>query len=199
MVGFNRRFAPLAVKMATFFKNRREPLFARYRINAGYIPLSHWIHDPAQGGGRIIGEGCHFIDFITFLVGNAPVEVKALALPDQGKYAQDNVTITLSFSDGSIGTIDYLSNGDKSFPKEYVEVFCAGQVAVLDDFRELSLIQNGKRKVERSLLRQDKGHRAEWEAFISAIQSQGNPPIPYDQIIGVTQASFQVMQSLKGE
>lgn len=199
MVGFNRRFAPLSVKMAAFFENRHEPMFAHYRVNAGYIPQSHWVHDPAQGGGRIIGEGCHFIDFLTFLVGNSPLAVHAQALPDQGKYTQDNVTITLTFPDGSLGTIDYLANGDKSFPKEYIEVFCGGQVAALDDFRKLSLIKNGKREVERSFLRQDKGHRGEWEAFISAIQAQGNPPIPYDQIIGVTQASFQAVESLKGK
>lgn len=199
MVGFNRRFAPLAVKMAEFFKDRHEPMFAHYRVNAGYIPQSHWVHDPIQGGGRIIGEGCHFIDFLTFLIGNTPITVHAQALPDQGKYTQDNVTMTLSFPDGSIGTIDYLANGDKSFPKEYVEVFCGGKVAVLEDFRKLSLVKNGRRKVERSLLRQDKGHRGEWEAFISAIQSRGNLPIPYDQIIRVTQASFEAVKSIKGE
>jgi predicted dehydrogenase len=198
MVGFNRRFAPFSVKMADYFSHRPEPMFVHYRINAGYIPLSHWVHDSAQGGGRIIGEGCHFIDFVTFLVGSSPTVVHAQALPDNGKYNQDNVTITLTFPDGSVGVIDYLANGDKSFPKEYIEVFCGGQVAVLDDFRNLTMIQNGKRKVERSLLRQDKGHRAEWEAFVSAIQSQGNPPIPYAQLIGVTQASFQVVKALKG-
>ncbi len=196
MVGFNRRFAPFAIKMADFFAHRHEPMFIHYRINAGYIPSSHWVHDPIQGGGRIIGEGCHFIDFVSFLVGNSPAAVHAQALPDSGKYNQDNVTITLTFPDGSIGTIDYLANGDKSFPKEYVEVFCGGQVAVLNDFRSLTMIQNGKKKTERSLLRQDKGHLAEWEAFVSAIQSQGNPPIPYAQLIGVTGASFLAVKAL---
>ncbi len=199
MVGFNRRFAPLAKKMAGFFEGRHEPMIAHYRINAGYIPPSHWVHDPLQGGGRIIGEGCHFIDFLTFLVGSPPTAVRAQALPDNGKYNQDNVTISLSFSDGSLGTIDYLANGDKSFSKENVEVFCGGQVAVLDDFRRLVMIQNGKRKVKRSILRQDKGHRGEWEAFISALHTQGNPPIPYEHIIGVTQASFLAVKALKGE
>ncbi|MBN1536608.1 MAG: bi-domain-containing oxidoreductase [Anaerolineales bacterium] len=199
MVGFNRRFAPLAVKMAGFFTHHREPIFAHYRVNAGYIPLSHWVHDPTQGGGRIIGEGCHFIDFLTFLVGSPPVDVHAQALPDIGKYAQDNVAITLSYADGSICTMDYLANGDKSFAKEYVEVFCGGQVAVLDDFRKLILIKNGKRQIAQSYLRQDKGHRSEWEVFINALQNQSKPPIPYDQIFGVTRASFKAAQALKGK
>jgi len=196
MVGFNRRFAPFTQQLAKHFKDRTEPLFVHYRVNAGYIPLSHWVQDRQQGGGRIIGECCHFIDFITFLAGSAPIDVHANALPDLGKYCQDNVTITLTFADGSLGVIDYLANGDKSLPKEYAEVFCGGKVAILDDYRELIMIGNGKRKVKRSLLRQDKGHREEWEAFLSAIQNQGNPPIPYDQILGVSRACFMAVEAL---
>lgn len=196
MVGFNRRFAPFTQQLAKHFKDRTEPLFVHYRVNAGYIPLSHWVQDHQQGGGRIIGECCHFIDFITFLAGSAPIDVHANALPDLGKYCQDNVTITLTFADGSLGVIDYLANGDKSLPKEYAEVFCGGKVAILDDYRELIMIGNGKRKVKRSLLRQDKGHREEWEAFLRAIQNQGNPPIPYDQILGVSRACFMAVEAL---
>ena len=125
-VGFNRRFAPLAIELAQFLSGRTEPLHVHYRVNAGYIPPNHWVHDPLQGGGRIIGEGCHFVDFITFLVGAAPVSVSAHALPDIGKYREDNVSMTFTFPDGSIGVVDYLANGDKSFPKERVEVFCGG-------------------------------------------------------------------------
>ncbi|MCX6034702.1 MAG: bi-domain-containing oxidoreductase, partial [Chloroflexi bacterium] len=101
-VGFNRRFAPLAIQLSKFLTNRTEPLHAHYRVNAGYIPLNHWMHDPAQGGGRIIGEGCHFVDFLAFLVGAAPVSVSAHTLPDNGKYHEDNVSMTLAFPDGSI-------------------------------------------------------------------------------------------------
>jgi predicted dehydrogenase len=197
MVGFNRRFAPLAQKLKDFLVDTKEPLVAHYRVNAGYIPLNHWLHDPEQGGGRIIGEGCHFIDFLAFLVGATPSEVSAQALPDAGRYFQDNVVITLSFPDGSIGTLSYLANGDKAFPKEQVEVFCGGRVAVLDDYRSLTTVSNGKRRVERSRLRQNKGHFGEWEAFTQSILTGGEPPIPYDQIFGVTRTTFATMEALR--
>ena len=117
-----------------------------YRVNAGQLPLDHWLHDPEQGGGRIIGECCHFIDLMTFLVGRSPVSVSAAALPDDSRYRQDNAHLTFIFPEGSIGTLDYLANGDRSFPKERFEVFHAGQVGVIDDFRSLELVQDGKRK-----------------------------------------------------
>ncbi|MFZ5821663.1 MAG: bi-domain-containing oxidoreductase [Chloroflexota bacterium] len=194
-VGFNRRFAPLARSLSSFLLPRNEPLYAHYRVNAGYIPLNHWVHDPAQGGGRIIGEGCHFIDFIAFLVGAAPVSVSAVALPDGGKYREDNLSMTFTFPDGSVGVVDYLANGDKSFPKERVEVFCGGRIAALDDFRELTTVRDGKKKKERRT--QDKGWKDEWVAFARAIREGGPPPIPYEQLIGVTQASFAAVESIR--
>lgn len=194
-VGFNRRFAPLARSLSSFLLPRNEPLYAHYRINAGYIPLNHWTQDPAIGGGRIVGEGCHFIDFITFLVGAAPLSVSAVALPDHGKYREDNLSMTFTFPDGSIGVVDYLANGDKSFPKERVEVFCGGRIAVLDDFRRLEMVQDGRRKTIKGA--QDKGWKGEWEAFSGAIREGGAPPIPYEQLIGVTQATFTAVESLR--
>jgi predicted dehydrogenase len=170
---------------------------AHYRVNAGFLPLTHWLHDPEQGGGRIIGEGCHFIDFLTFLVGTPPVSVTARALADQGRYREDNVILTFAFADGSLGTVSYLANGDKSFPKERIEVFCGGRVAVLDDFRSLEIIQDGQRKIHRSRLRQDKGHRAEWEAFARAILEGGAPPISYDHLFGVAQATFAAVEATR--
>ena len=196
MVGYNRRFAPLSRKLYDFIKLRRDPLVAHYSINAGNIPLTHWVHDPIQGGGRIIGEGCHFIDFLTFLVGSPPISVQAYGLPDDGRYREDNVIIVLVFSDGSLGTINYLANGDKAYPKERVEVFSSGRVAVLDDFRTLETVHQGKRQVSRSTLRQDKGHRGEWVAFSTAILSGGPAPIAYEQLFGVTEASFAIMDAL---
>ncbi|MEA3439444.1 MAG: bi-domain-containing oxidoreductase [Chloroflexota bacterium] len=196
-VGFNRRFAPLAIRMKAFLLDRSEPLVAHYRINAGYLPLTHWTQDPDQGGGRIIGEGCHFIDFLTFLVGSPPVAVTAHGLPDDGHYQEDNVVITLSYPDGSLGTVSYLANGDKTFPKERVEVFCGGRVAVLDDFRSLETVSNGKRQTYRARLRQDKGHHGEWLAFRDAILNGGPAPIPYDQIVGVTRGTFAAVQSVR--
>jgi len=195
MTGFNRRFAPLAQSLSSFISPRTEPLYAHYRVNAGYLPLSHWTHDPNIGGGRIIGEACHFIDFITFLVGAPPVSVTAHALPDDGKYREDNVSMTFTFPDGSIGVVDYLANGDKSFPKERVEVFCEGMVAALDDFVSLQILKDGKKKEERRA--QDKGWRNEWIAFAKSIREGGPPPIPYEHIIGVTKSTFAAVESLR--
>ncbi len=194
-VGYNRRFAPLARRLAAHFAHRVEALYMHYRVNAGYIPLNHWTQDPHLGGGRIIGEACHFIDFLTFLVGTPPVTVTAHALPDGGKYREDNVSMTFTFSDGSIGVVDYLANGDKSFPKERVEVFCGGKIAVLDDFRALELVSDGNRKTTRSAL--DKGWRDEWLAFSKSIREGGGPPIPYEQLIGVTRAAFAAVESIR--
>ncbi|MEW6241151.1 MAG: bi-domain-containing oxidoreductase [Chloroflexota bacterium] len=194
-VGFNRRFAPLARSLSSFLFPRGEPLYVHYRVNAGYIPLNHWTQDPNLGGGRIIGEGCHFIDFLTFLVGAPPVNVTARALPDGGKYREDNVSMTFTFPDGSVGVIDYLANGDKSFPKERVEVFCEGKIAVLDDFRTLQMINDGNKKEERRA--QDKGWRDEWISFAASIREGGEPPIPYEQLIGVTRAAFAAVESIR--
>jgi len=195
-VGFNRRFSRLSNSLKEFLHDCGEPLYVDYLVNAGYLPLTHWLHDPAQGGGRIIGEGCHFIDYITFLVGTPPVSVAASALPDGDRYSQDNVSITLRFPDGSIGHVAYLANGDRNFPKERIEVFSAGSVAVLDDFRSLEMVYDGRRRVIRSPGGQDKGHMRAWEAFLDAVSSGAEPPIPYDQLIGVTWASFAAVQAL---
>ncbi len=195
MAGFNRRFAPLVRKLFQFLKGRQEPLYVHYRVNAGYIPKDHWTQDPVQGGGRIIGEGCHFVDLISYLVGSIPVNVRAQSLPDNGKYCEDNMTMTFQFEDGSIGVVDYLANGDKSFPKERVEVFCAGKVAVLDDYRTLETIANGKRH-KFFTFKQDKGHGAEMVALVEGIRS-GIVPIPYDHLIGVTKATFAAVESIR--
>ena len=196
-VGFNRRFAPFAIRLKEFISNTGEPLSLHYRVNAGPLPLSHWLHDPAVGGGRIIGEGCHFIDFLTFLTGSLPQSVTAAHLPDAGIYNQDNVHLTFTFSDGSIGTLTYLANGDKSFAKERVEVFSAGRVGVLDDFRSLELVRNGHRQSFASRLRQDKGHAALWKAFLSAAEQGTIPPIPYSDLVGVTRASISATKSIQ--
>ena len=197
MVGFNRRFAPLAQKLFDFFMPRQDPFVVTYRINAGNIPLTHWVHDPLQGGGRIIGEVCHFIDFLTSLVGTPPISVRAHALPDDNRYREDNTVMIFTFADGSLGTVSYLANGDKAYPKERVEVFAGGRIGVLDDFRTLELVHQGKRRMIRSVLRQDKGHRLEWEAYSTAILSGGPPPIPYEHLFGVTEAAFAALNSLR--
>ncbi|HNS38109.1 MAG TPA: bi-domain-containing oxidoreductase [Anaerolineaceae bacterium] len=197
MVGFNRRFAPFAIRLKDFLSARAEPLMAFYRVNAGYLPLTHWLHDPQVGGGRIIGEGCHFVDFLTYLVGTPPVAVSVEGLPDGARYREDNVTLRLRFADGSLGTILYLANGDKSFPKERVEVFCGGRAAALDDFRTLDLVRDGRHQVFQSRLRQDKGHRAGWEAFLRSLKPGSTAPIPLVDLFAVTRTTFAAMDSLR--
>src|SRR6266540_4057926 len=204
ITGFNRRFSPLAQNLKSQIANRQHlhrtqvqvsSIYAHYRVNAGYIPLNHWTQDPSLGGGRIIGEACHFVDLITFLVGAPPVSVTAHALPDNGKYREDNVSMTFTFPDGSIGVVDYLANGDKSFPKERVEVFCAGQIAVLDDFVFLRTVKNGKKKEIKGA--QNKGWVDEWKVFAKAIREGSEPPIPYEQLIGVTKSTFAAVESVR--
>jgi predicted dehydrogenase/threonine dehydrogenase-like Zn-dependent dehydrogenase len=196
-VGFNRRFAPLAIQLKTFYEGVHEPVSMYYRVNAGPLPMDHWLHDPGQGGGRIIGEACHFIDFLIFLLGVPPIRVQSKGLPDDERYQEDNVLLTFEFPDGSVGTIAYLAAGDQAFPKERLEVIGGGRVAVLDDFRRLETFSRGRRRVHRSWLRQDKGHRTIWQTFANAITNGGPPPIPYDQLFAVSMASFAAVESLR--
>jgi predicted dehydrogenase/threonine dehydrogenase-like Zn-dependent dehydrogenase len=196
-VGFNRRFAPLIQNLKSQISNRVEPLHAHYRVNAGFIPANHWTQDPAIGGGRIIGEACHFVDVLTFLVGTAPVSVTAHALPNNGKYSEDNVSMTFTFADGSVGVVDYLANGDKSMPKERLEVFCGGMVAVLDDYVSLTTVKDGKKKVESGA--QDKGWRGEMAAFADALKAGKEPPISYEHLIGVTKSTFAAVESIRSK
>jgi predicted dehydrogenase/threonine dehydrogenase-like Zn-dependent dehydrogenase len=195
MVGFNRRFAPLAVRLKSFLHDVREPLALHYRVNAGFLPADHWLNDPQQGGGRIIGEVCHFVDFLCFLTGSSPVQVETRSLPNPGRYSNDNVLCSLCFENGSQGTISYLANGDKSYSKERIEVFGGGSVAVLEDFRRLELVRGGKKRVFRSLLRQDKGHRGEWREFVKSIQTGAESPIPVREIVNSMLTTFALEQS----
>lgn len=196
MVGYNRRFAPMAVALKEFVAGLGEPLMMQYRVNAGYIPGVHWVQDPEQGGGRIVGECCHFMDLLAHLAGAPPVHVDARALPNGGRYRDDNVVITLEFADGSLGTVTYVANGDRAYSKERLEVFGGGAVAVLDDFRTLVLVRSGRRATERSWWRQDKGHRNEWRAFAAAVRAGGPPPIALEELVATSLASFRAVESL---
>jgi predicted dehydrogenase len=197
MVGFNRRFASLSKALKRFIESTPGPKVMTYRINAGPLPSNHWLYDPVEGGGRIIGEACHFIDFLTYIANALPIKVRTIGVDSDMPDHEDNVIIALDFADGSIGSISYLASGDRSFSKERVEVFGGGKVAVLDDFRSLELVTDGKRSRQRSRLRQDKGHKAEWEAFVKAIQTGGPPPIPYEDMIAVTKTSIAAVKSLR--
>ena len=195
MVGFNRRFAPMAVQLKQFLSKIQEPVAIQYRINAGYIPADHWVNDPEQGGGRILGEVCHFVDFLCFLAGATPVEVRGLTVGNPGHYSMDNVIANLKFAGGTVGTISYLANGDKSASKERLEVFGGGSVAILEDFRRIELVRQGRKQVARSRASQDKGHKAEMQAFVEAALGKTPPPIPIEQIIGSTLATLRLQNS----
>ena len=197
MVGYNRRFAPMARQLKAFLTDVQEPLVMEYRINAGFIPRDSWVHDPDQGGGRVVGEVCHFVDFLTFLTGSLPVNVHTRALPNGDRYRDDNLVATVEFADGSLGTIAYVANGDQRFPKERVEVFGGQSTAVLDDFRRLELVRNGHKKVRRSRLRQDKGHQGEWEAFVACVRDGTPLPISFKETVSCTLTTFRIMDSLR--
>jgi len=196
MVGFNRRFAPHAIKLREFFASRSDAIFIRYTVNAGFIPQNHWVHDPQIGGGRIIGEACHFIDLIGFLTGSYPGTISVVCLPDSGKYHQDNCSITIQYEDGSLGVVDYFANGDRSYPKERVEVFCEGKIGVLNDFRELTLVKNGNKQIFKDRFQQDKGHTGELIALVESVKS-GIPPIPYQQLFATSMVTFAALRSLE--
>jgi predicted dehydrogenase/threonine dehydrogenase-like Zn-dependent dehydrogenase len=196
MVGFNRRFAPMAARMKSFLAPISEPLALHYRINAGYLPPDHWVNDREQGGGRILGEVCHFVNLLMFLAASPIVEVEARSVGNSGRYSGDNVLASLRFANGSEGTISYLANGDRAFSKERVEVFGGGSAAVLEDFRRLELVRDGRKETIHSRWRQDKGHRGEWAAFVQAVQQQNRSPIPLEELICSTLATLRVDESV---
>jgi predicted dehydrogenase/threonine dehydrogenase-like Zn-dependent dehydrogenase len=194
MVGFNRRFAAMAQRIKDFLAQAGGPLAMHYRVNAGALPKDHWIEDVEQGGGRILGEVCHFVDFLSFLCGAAPTAVSARCL---NSTSGQDVIASLEFADGSQGTISYLCSGDRAFSKERVEVFGGGSVAVLDDFRRLELVRRGRKSSSRAWLRQDKGHSAEWKGFCESIQDGRPAPISFEEIAASTRATIRIVESLR--
>jgi predicted dehydrogenase/threonine dehydrogenase-like Zn-dependent dehydrogenase len=196
-VGYNRRFAPMAARLGEFAAAAGEPLMVHCRVNAGPLPSTHWLHDPAVGGGRIVGEGCHFVDLLSFLTGSLPVRVRATGVPGGGRYREDNVSLALDFADGSVGTITYVASGDRALGKERVELFGGGLAGVLDDYRALELHRGGRTHREKNRLRQDKGHQAEWEAIARALRG-GAPPIPLESLVATSLATFAAVRALRG-
>ena len=198
MVGFNRRFAPHVVKMKSLLAGVREPKAFVMTVNAGAIPREHWTQDSAVGGGRIVGEACHFIDLLRFLSGSPIVGFQAAAIENAagGGVTEDKASITLQFQDGSIGTILYLANGHKSFPKERLEVFAGGRILQLDNFRKLSGF-GWPGFGHMRLLRQDKGQKACAAAFVRAIEQGADSPIPFDELIEVSRVTIEVAEALR--
>ncbi len=195
MVGFNRRFAPQVVRMRDLLAPLREPKTFVYTVNAGVIPSDVWVHDPVSGGGRIAGEACHFIDLLRFLVGS-PItswRVATVGLTGGLRVAEDKASITLTFADGSIGTVHYIGSGSKAFPKERLEVFVGGRVLQLGDFKTLrGWGWPSFRKFD--LRRRDKGHAAALAAFVGALRRGGVSPMDWSEILEVSRVTVDVAE-----
>lgn len=189
MVGFNRRFSPYAKRIKELTTSRRNPLLVHYRVNAGYLPPDHWTQK-REGGGRIIGEACHFFDFFEFLTGARPKKIEAQSISPRKKdiLGHDNFSATISYEDGSVCNLLYAALGNKNLPKEYTEIYCDGKVFILDDYKKLTVIggQGGLKTWH-----QDKGHFEELQAFAHALRD-GKFPIPLEELFSVTETSFEV-------
>jgi len=194
MVGFNRRFSPLAVRVREAVAGLG-PILVTYRVNAGALPAGHWANDPGTGGGRLIGEGCHFFDLCSFLTGDAAiVEVQARAAGRSRGPAEDFV-VQLSFGDGSVAQILYTAKGDPRLGKERVEVHAGGVSAIIEDYRAGSIHRGGK---TTKLTQAGKGHAEEVQALLSAVRSGGPPPIALPVLLAVTRATFEAQRQLQG-
>lgn len=193
MVGFNRRFSPHIQKIKKLFDDN-QPKAINYRINAGMIPFDHWIQDKEVGGGRIIGEVCHFVDLAMFIAGSFPDSLNANAMIDP-RGLLDTLIINMSFENGSIANVSYFANGSKELKKERLEVFSNGVTAVMDDFKELLIY--GKILKKSILINQDKGHKEEVTQFLNAIKGGKPAPILFDDIYWSTKMSFDIIKSIQ--
>ncbi len=190
MIGYNRRFAPHTMKMKELLKPIKGRKSMIMTVNAGTIPAGHWTQDPDIGGGRIIGEACHFIDLLRFFAGSGIASSEIVRMDNK---IGDTVTIQLGFRDGSIGTIHYFANGNRRFPKERLEIFAGQKVLQLDNFKTLKGYGfKGFRKMK--LWRQDKGHRNEIKAFIDAVRDGKPSPIPFEEIVEVTKITLELSE-----
>jgi predicted dehydrogenase/NADPH:quinone reductase-like Zn-dependent oxidoreductase len=197
MVGFNRRFAPQTVKMKFLLTGLDAPKALLMKVNAGAIPAEHWTQDREVGGGRIIGEACHFIDLLRYLTGSPIVGAQAASLGGAAGL-EDSATMTLSFADGSIGTVHYLTNGHKSFPKERLEAFCGGRILQLDNFRTLKGF-GWPGFAKMNLWRQDKGQYRCVAAFVHAVETGGDAPISFEELREVSRVTIELAEILAGD
>jgi len=198
MVGFNRRYAPHVVKMKKLLESHRSPKSIIMTVNAGAIPGEHWVQDTLIGGGRIIGEGCHFIDLMRHLVGHKITDFTATMIGNVPgvEIREDKASITLSFEDGSFGTIHYLANGGSEFPKERIEVFCDNAVLQMDNYRVLTGYGWTSFK-KMKLFKQDKGQKACAKAFIESIVNGKESPIPYNEVMESSKVSIEIANLLR--
>lgn len=194
MTGFNRRFSPHIQHIKGYLRGRSAPLCMQMTVNAGVIPPDHWTQDPKRGGGRIIGEACHFIDLLAYLAESPVVSVSAMMIGQGAAVLEDKMSITFQMADGSIGTVHYFANGTKSFPKETLEVFSDQRVIRMENYRETKGFGFSNFQKLRTMT-QDKGHRGELEAFVKAITQGGTSPISFADQVNITRASFAAMES----
>ncbi len=193
IVGFNRRFAPHIQKIKKLFPENTAKAI-NYRINAGTIPADHWIHDQEIGGGRIIGEVCHFVDLCMYITGSKIMSIAANVMSTP-QNLMDTLIVNISFANGSIASISYFSNGNNAVNKEYLEVFYANQVAIIDDFKKMSVFS--KHQIKMNLSKKNKGHDEEVKKFISSIKEGKESPISFDEIYLSTLATFKIIESIK--
>lgn len=196
MVGFNRRFAPVSEEIKKQFGNTGEPFVVNIRVNAGFIPKDHWTQIPEIGAGRIIGEMCHFIDLMQFFTNSEPIKVYADCISTQNEKIkqEDNIAIVVKFKNGSVGNLTYLANGNKSLPKELIEIFSGGMTGVINDFRNGAFYSNNKLK---SLKIPGKGHQQEIQAFLNSLNEGKSSPIDFRSICLTTLTTFKIIDSLK--
>ena len=195
-IGFNRRFAPLTEKTKSLLDGITGPLNITITVNAGALPADHWLHDPDTGGGRLIGEGCHFIDLAAFLAGSPVVSALCTSPDTPGQISGDTFSLILKMQNGSQALINYFSGGHRSFPKERIEISGQGRMLALDNFR--SLTGYGFRSFsKKTLLSQDKGHRNGFTRFMNHILKGTPAPIPFAEMVNVTKTSFAAMHSLQ--
>ena len=198
MVGYNRRFSPHAGKMEEALAKRQDPMVIQYRVNAGFVPADHWVHSEEEGGSRIIGEVCHFVDFMQYLTMSRPVRVYAERVSGNNKSIvnSDNVVITLKFADGSLGNITYTASGDKAFSREQVEIFCEGMTIISTDFKQTVTYRDGKKQSFKSMS-QEMGYREELQHFSDVLTGEASSLITLNDIFLSTQAVCSINKSIQ--
>ncbi|MBS1976055.1 MAG: bi-domain-containing oxidoreductase [Bacteroidetes bacterium] len=195
MVGFNRRFAPISRNLKRMLKNNGDPLIMNFRVNAGFIPKDHWVQKEDVGGGRIVGEICHFIDLMIYFSDSRPVSVFAetMRTPNGLRSLDDTLAVTIRFENGSVGNMVYVSNGDNAMPKEHLEFFANGKSGIINDFQYGTLFQNNREKV---LKLRGKGHLEEVDSFLNAIHLTSQEVIPFHELVWTTLASLKIKESI---
>lgn len=197
MVGYNRRFSPHALKVSEYLKNRQDPMVINYRINAGFVPSDHWVHSEEEGGSRVIGEICHFVDMMQYLTRSNPVRVYADRISGSNRTSlnSDNVVIVLKFEDGSVGNIIYSASGDKAYSREQIEIFSEGNTIVIKDYKETDFHRSGKKKIFKTF-NQEIGYKEELQHFFDVISGKSNLKLTPDEQFYSTLAIFKINEAL---